>query len=128
MAYEKTEIIDVQKTWGKEIWMANTELYCGKMLHVTKGRRCSMHYHENKDETFYFAEGRLLLEVEGDKFLVKKGDSPVRLLPGAKHRFSALEDSVIIEISTHHKDSDSYRIETSGIVPDKIMEEYSRES
>jgi hypothetical protein len=30
------------------------------------------------------------------------------------HRFSGLEDSEIIEFSTHHEDEDSYRQERSG--------------
>jgi len=41
----------------------------------------------------------------------------VRICPGTKHRFGGIEDSVIIESSTHHEDSDSYRDETSGPMP-----------
>ena len=36
--------------------------------------------------------------------------------PNTKHRFTGLEDSEIIEFSTHHEDSDSYRDELSGKV------------
>lgn len=45
----------------------------------------------------------------------------IRIVPGVSHRFSGLEDSVIIESSTHHEDSDSYREEESGKVPEEIM-------
>jgi quercetin dioxygenase-like cupin family protein len=65
------------------------------------------------------------MEVDGDEKIIKQGDA-VRINPGVKHRFSGLEDSTIIEISTHHEDSDSYREEgqLSGDVPKKIMEKY----
>jgi quercetin dioxygenase-like cupin family protein len=43
----------------------------------------------------------------GDAFLIE---------PNTKHRFTGLEDSEIIEFSTHHEDSDSYRDEVSGKV------------
>jgi len=36
-----------------------------------------------------------------------------RVKPGVKHRFSGIEDSLIIEVSTHHDESDTYRIEES---------------
>ena len=44
-----------------------------------------------------------------------QGDS-LRITPGMKHRFTGLEDSEIMEFSTHHKDEDSYRDEESGKV------------
>ena len=35
---------------------------------------------------------------------------------GMLHRFTGLEDSAIMEFSTFHMDSDSYRVENSGAV------------
>ncbi|MBU0614629.1 MAG: cupin domain-containing protein [Nanoarchaeota archaeon] len=102
----------VDKVWGHEEWIVNRE-YCGKKLVLKKGYRCSMHHHKNKDETFYLVKGKVLLELAGKKQVLKPGDS-VLVLPGAKHRFTGLEDSEIIEFSTHHEDSDSYRDEESG--------------
>ena len=43
----------VPKGWGYEKWIVNTEEYCGKLLHLIKGKKCSWHYHTLKDETFY---------------------------------------------------------------------------
>jgi len=115
----------VEKIWGKEIWMVNTELYCGKKLIVKKGKRVSLHKHKNKDETFYVDKGKLLMEVGDDKQVMKKGDV-VRIKPGTLHRFTGLDDSVIIEISTHHEDDDSYREkgQLSGDISKDIMEKY----
>ena len=43
---------------------------------------------------------------------MEKGDVQ-HIEKGQPHRFKGLEDSVIIEFSTHHLDSDSYRLEES---------------
>ena len=109
-----TQHKEVQKEWGKEIWIVNRD-YCGKKLILNKGFRCSMHYHKNKDETFYILSGKVLLEIGMQKNIMLPGDS-ILIKPGQKHRFTGLEDSEIMEFSTHHEDSDSYRGEVSGKV------------
>ena len=105
---------EVKKVWGKEIWIVNRE-YCGKKLILNKGFRCSIHYHKNKDETFYILKGKVLMETDNKKQVVIPGHS-ILITPNTKHRFTGLEDSEIIEFSTHHDDSDSYRDEVSGKV------------
>jgi mannose-6-phosphate isomerase-like protein (cupin superfamily) len=116
-----------KKVWGHEEWMVNTPLYCGKFLYLKKGKRCSMHYHKNKDETFYILKGKVLMQVENKEKVMKSGEVS-HILPLIRHRFSGLEDSVIIEISTHHEESDSYRLEgqLSGNVPEEVMRRYSK--
>jgi|TARA_B100000315_G_scaffold169408_1_gene157999 quercetin dioxygenase-like cupin family protein len=109
-----TQHKEVKKEWGKEIWIVNRD-YCGKKLILNKGFRCSMHYHKNKDETFYILKGKVLLEICTQKNIMLPGDS-ILIKPGQKHRFTGLEDSEIMEFSTHHEDSDSYREELSGKV------------
>jgi quercetin dioxygenase-like cupin family protein len=111
----------VDKVWGAEHWIVNNELYCAKKLFVKKGWQCSYHYHKIKDETFYVETGCVLLEV-GDgghidvgviiRQSLKPGDI-VHLTPGRPHRFTGIEDSIILEISTHHDDDDVVRLETS---------------
>lgn len=122
---EEQKIKIVEKEWGREIWMANTEKYCGKKLILRKGKRCSLHYHKKKDETFYLDSGRVLMEVNGEEMIMQKGEA-TRIFPGVQHRFSGLEESIIIEISTHHEDSDSYREygELSGDIPKEIKQKY----
>ena len=104
----------VPKVWGSEEWIANYD-YCGKKLVLNKGFRCSMHHHKIKDETFYVLKGKVLMETDNKKIIMLQGDS-LRITPGMKHRFTGLEDSEIMEFSTHHKDEDSYRDEASGKV------------
>jgi len=101
------------KKWGYEIWMANNGLYCGKILHLWEGRMCSLHFHKLKDETFYLFRGKVLLEVEDEKTVLHEGES-VHIPIGTKHRFGGLQESDIIEISTQHFETDSYRLSESG--------------
>ena len=56
-----SEIKHVPKGWGYEKWIVNTEEYCGKLLFLNEGKRCSWHYHKLKDETFYLQSGKILL-------------------------------------------------------------------
>jgi len=104
----------VPKVWGEERWIVNRD-YCGKLLLLKKGFRCSMHHHKNKDETFFVTSGKVFLELDGEKMTLNPGDAQL-VMSNQKHRFTGLEDSEIIEFSTHHEDTDSYRDEPSGEV------------
>jgi mannose-6-phosphate isomerase-like protein (cupin superfamily) len=108
----------VDKEWGFEEILVNGPL-CAKFLHVQAGKKCSLHYHHIKDETFYVLEGECRLQtalVEGfyEKLpVLKKGES--RHIPaGLPHRFSSKEGCVLLEVSTHHDDADVFRVEPSG--------------
>ena len=34
------------KGWGYEKWIVNKDEYCGKLLHIIKGKKCYWHYHK----------------------------------------------------------------------------------
>lgn len=102
----------VPKLWGYEKWLENNEKYCCKILSINKGFQCSLHYHKNKDEMFLCTKGNVKVELDDEIIFMKPGNF-VRVEPGQKHRFTGLEDSELIEVSTFHEDSDSYRIEMS---------------
>ena len=55
----------VPKVWGEERWLVNNRLYCGKLMILKRGFRCSLHMHKVKDETFFVRTGRMLFEIEG---------------------------------------------------------------
>jgi mannose-6-phosphate isomerase-like protein (cupin superfamily) len=105
----------VKKVWGSEKWIVNNEHYCGKMMILNTGWRCSLHYHKIKHETFYILEGEVLMEYDGQSVIMKPGDAQT-IEPGKKHRFTGLKWSVIMEFSTTHDDLDVYRDEESGFV------------
>lgn len=117
---DMNEIPMYPKVWGEEHWIVNKD-YCGKKLVLRRGYRCSIHHHKIKDETFYVIAGRVLMEVNGTRRLLLPGDRQhIRI--GDKHRFTGLEDSEMIEFSTHHMEDDSYRDAESGKVPPNEFE------
>ena len=108
------------KGWGYELWIHNDSKYCGKLLFFKEGKRCSLHYHKIKHETFYLQSGKMLLEYYPEvEDAVMGGDRTETLLtPGdsfevpvnTPHRLTALEDSELFEFSTKHYEEDSHRI------------------
>jgi len=116
MTSKKEEVETINKGWGSEIIFANNELYCGKLLNFDKGSRFSMHFHMEKDETWYISKGTVLLkwinteDASNKQEILKEGDV-VRNRPGEPHQVEALTDAVIFEVSTTHFDEDSYRIQ-----------------
>ena len=99
----------VPKPWGEELWVARTDSYVGKLLHINKGCRLSLQYHERKHETQYVLSGRVRYTI-GDQELVVKAGTSVVLAPGTIHRMEALERAVIMEVSTPEL-SDVIRLE-----------------
>ena len=108
------------KGWGYEDWIVNNERYCSKILHFNKGKKCSVHYHLKKDETFYLLRGRLKILLSDSPETYKEGrietiimnpQGIVHIWPVRVHRMEALEESDLLEISTQHFEEDSYRIE-----------------
>jgi mannose-6-phosphate isomerase-like protein (cupin superfamily) len=90
----------VKKPWGKEIWVALTSRYVGKILIINKGERFSKQYHRTKDETLYCDSGKFVMELGRKKLLVKPGQA-VRVKPGVIHRIEAKYGKVkIFEVST----------------------------
>ena len=105
----------VPKGWGEELIIENNEMYCGKLLKFKKGCKFSMHYHLIKDETWYVNEGYFWYRwidtetAEINEVSLKEGDI-VRQRVGQPHQLEAVTDGVVFEVSTHHEDSDSYRV------------------
>ncbi len=100
----------VIKPWGKEVWIAYTKKYIGKLIFVKKGHRLSKQYHKYKDETLYCDSGKFIMELGRKKFIVKPGQS-IRVKPNTVHRIHAkFCDVKIIETSTPHL-QDRVRIE-----------------
>lgn len=103
------------KGWGEEVWIINTDKYCGKLLKFSKGAMFSDHYHINKDETWYVLEGKLELRYydlsNADRLVTElKPGSVVHIPPNTPHQLVAHEASVVVEVSTPHDEADSYRI------------------
>ena len=98
---------------GYVLLFALTAKYAGKHIFVKKGHRLSLQYHERKDETMYFHQGKALLEIEEGGKMVSKTFEPgqsLRIPPRTKHRLKAIEDTTFFEVSTTELD-DVVRLE-----------------
>ena len=107
----------VEKPWGYEIRWAMNDKYIGKILRIEAGQKLSRQYHQQKDETIYVLEGRLVLELGPEKGI----DKPIKLIlhegatrriqPGTIHRFGAPSGGcTLLEVSTPEID-DVIRLE-----------------
>ena len=105
-----------ERGWGYEIWIENIPEYCGKILHMYKGKRGSLHFHMNKLETMYLQSGHVQLRLvdpeTGQEYFrdLLPGDS-ILIPRGQCHQIIGIEESRIFEFSTMHEEKDSYRVQ-----------------
>ena len=104
----------VEKPWGHELILAQTERYVGKVLHIEPGHALSLQYHVRKDETFFVARGEIVLEVEENGEMVRQplreGES-YHVTPPTRHRMIAgAAGCDLFEVSTPELD-DVVRLE-----------------
>jgi mannose-6-phosphate isomerase-like protein (cupin superfamily) len=107
----------VKKGWGYELIWATNDKYCGKIMVFEKeGAKFSMHFHQEKDETWF---------VNNGKFKVRWIDTTTAQLyekeinegetwhnpPLQPHQLECLvAGSSITEVSTPDSVEDNYRI------------------
>ena len=104
----------VEKPWGWELVWAEADDFVGKLLFVKAGESLSLQYHELKDEAWLVQDGRATLQLgevggELETFEIAPGDA-YRFRPRTVHRVTAIEDTLVIEVSTNHLD-DVVRLE-----------------
>ncbi|MCP3979965.1 MAG: cupin domain-containing protein [bacterium] len=103
----------VDKPWGYELRFVCTDRYAGKLLFIKAGSQLSLQYHNQKDEAFLVHEGTLELVLgQGDDQRVETlgpGESR-HITPGTVHRFRAVSDVTMFEVSTPELD-DVVRLE-----------------
>jgi len=107
----------VEKGWGRELIWATNDKYCGKIMYFDKkGSKFSMHFHKDKDESWYVLRGSFTLHTmntntaDVETVVLTQGDT-WRNEPMLPHQLVAMEDDcVIIEVSTPDSVEDNYRI------------------
>lgn len=93
--------VGIKKPWGMEWWWAHTKKYAGKILEINKGHQLSYQYHKKKIETILVLEGKIEIVTEGQKYILTPLQS-FHITKKFKHRFRALENSKVLEVSTPH--------------------------
>jgi len=106
----------VQKGWGCEKIIHNSDGYCGKILCFNKGKKCSYHFHRLKTETFLCHKGKIRLRhgssddlEDSEEIVLFEGDT-FHVPVGLRHQMEAMEDSELFEFSTTDFPDDSIRI------------------
>tara|TARA_B100001057_G_scaffold479887_1_gene552066 strand:- start:1564 stop:1965 length:402 start_codon:yes stop_codon:yes gene_type:complete len=107
----------VEKGWGYELIWASNEKYCGKIMVFEKvGSKFSMHFHKEKDESWFVNQGTFLLRwidtttAELKEQEIRAGDT-WRNPPLQPHQLVCMEaGSSITEVSTADSVEDNYRV------------------
>jgi mannose-6-phosphate isomerase-like protein (cupin superfamily) len=103
----------VEKPWGWELRFAHTDRYAGKLIFVKAGHQLSLQYHNQKDEALLVHSGtlELVLGHGREQRVVRLGPGESwHITPGTVHRFRAVSDVELFEVSTPELD-DVVRIE-----------------
>lgn len=105
----------VEKGWGSELIWATNDRYCGKLLKFNTGSRFSMHFHAEKDETWYVLSGKFVVKsIDTSNAEVSEKELHVgmtwRNQPMEPHQIVCIEEGVIIEVSTPDSVEDNYRV------------------
>ena len=105
----------VEKGWGsEEIWASN-DRYCGKFMNFETGTKFSMHFHRDKEETWYVQSGRFIVRwidtatAETHEKELQDG-SVWHNVPCMPHQLVCIEAGTVIEVSTPDSVEDNYRV------------------
>lgn len=106
---------EVKKGWGSETIFATNDLYCGKLLNFNEGAKFSMHFHREKDESWYVLSGEFIVRwIDTDDATIHEqslctGDTwhNPPLLP---HQIICVVKGTLIEVSTPDSVEDNYRV------------------
>ena len=102
MDIQKVETVD--KPWGHEEILIQTNNYVMKRITITRGKRMSLQYHEQKEETIYVISGTLIVWKSEDFYdhITLDSNDVYHVVPRQVHRFGAPDhnDTVILECST----------------------------
>lgn len=107
----------VDKGWGYEVIWATNDKYCGKILVFEReGAKFSMHFHKEKDETWFVNAGQFKLiycdtnTATYHEKILNEGDV-WRNPPMTPHQLIAMKpNSMVFEASTADSVEDNYRI------------------
>lgn len=105
----------VSKGWGSEdIWVTNDN-YCSKFMNFISGAKFSMHFHAEKEETWYVMSGRFLVrwidtkDASIHEKILNVGDV-WHNDPLVPHQLECYSAGTILEVSTPDSVEDNYRV------------------
>ncbi len=104
--------MNIIKPWGKEEILQCSDYYYIKKLYLNKGHSISLQYHNHKDESWYILNGKgnVILNSKTKSFHVQNNDL-IHIPKKTIHRIEAIEDIIILEISSSSNSNDIVRLE-----------------
>lgn len=124
---EKFDIRDVgARSWGREILIAHTPFYLGKILYMNAGHAGGLQAHRVKDETFFLFSGEAWVDFDPGAGVIERvkmeAGQSYHIPPGAVHRVEAITDCIFFEASTPIFDDrvrmeDRYGLKQDGGLP-----------
>lgn len=114
----------IPKGWGEEIFLYHLpqeleaqkiKVDTVKILRFEKGKKCSFHFHNEKSEYFIIISGCLDIKItdKEQNVILKEAlfaYDRVFVPAGYIHQMFAVEDTILLEISTLDHPDDSIRI------------------
>lgn len=104
----------VKKGWGLECHITNNKQYCLKYLIFFKDKKFSFHFHTLKKELWHCLVGKFKAKIDSGseerEFIFSAGDK-LNVNQNTIHQITALENSILVEVSTTSYPEDSYRIQ-----------------
>lgn len=103
-------MIKFPKKWGHEELLGKKPgSYMFKRLLLKQGKRTSLHFHKEKQETLLVISGALKVLIDGRTTVLGEGDY-INIAPYSVHRMEAETDCLYVEGSTDHPE-DVVRLE-----------------
>ena len=90
---------NIHKVWGERRRILLDDKNEIDLLYLKKDYFCSTHTHKQKANRFIVVSGSVKIEAEFGNVILTKNKSWT-VLPPIKHRFVALENSIMIEIAS----------------------------
>jgi len=90
---------NIHKIWGERRRVHLDDKNEIDLLYLKKDTFCSTHSHEFKINKFVLISGSVAIETEFGRIILEKNDI-WSVYPPMKHRFKALEGSVMIEFAS----------------------------
>jgi len=105
----------VTKGWGSELIWATNDKYCGKFMNFNAGAKFSMHFHKDKEETWYIQSGKFIvrwIDTMTAEVLEKelREGAVWHNVPCMPHQLECIEAGTVIEVSTPDSVEDNYRV------------------
>ena len=114
---------NIFKIWGQRRRLLLTDTSEIDLLYIKKDCFCSNHFHNHKINRFVVISGKVQIQSEYGEVILKANES-LEIRPKLKHRFFAIENSVMVELAFVKQgtidSNDIIRLKQGGRIIDNV--------